>query len=303
MLKFDHKEGYRVNRVKTCHILILILMLQSHHALHGAKGDETENVGNFLLPTSQQPGPLYAFGQNIVDQHDFQIFINLFQIGGKSRNLSQFFPSILYGIRDDFSLFIAVPFTAASKDGNNHAAGLNDMSIQLEYAFINKKVLTSITQATIVGNIGIPSGSGKKVPHTGYGALSFFLGFTFSYSTAYWYVWIDAGTTLTTPRNKTKFGNQFLYQGGIEYCFATRPGWIFAAEVELFGLYEQKDKINGTKDNNSGGNTFWIGPSLWASSEKLIFEIGIAAPIAQHLNGTQTKNNYFLETNFGYKFN
>lgn len=282
---------------------LLILILMAHAALQGAKGDEPEKIGNYLLPTSQQPGPLYGFGQNIVDKHDLQFFLYLNQRGGKQVNFTDIIPTILYGIRDDLSLFIGIPFTPKYKTNNDHSSGMEDIICQLEYAFINKQSLKSITQATIVGNIELPTGSGKKVPHTGFGAPSFFLGVTLSHSEQYWYAWMQGGTTLTLEHHKTKFGNQFFYQGGLEGVITTRPGWLFAWMVELFGLYEQKDKICGKQDNNSGGNTFYIGPSFWASSEKLIFQLGIAAPAAQHLFGKQPKVRYFLAADFGYKFN
>lgn len=129
-----------------------------------------------------------------------------------------------------------------------------------------------------------------------------FLGATLNYSQRWWGAWIQAGTTLTTTHHHTKFGNQFFYQGGLEYCFATRPGWIFAGLLDLFGTYEQKSRLHGIKDNDSGGNTFWIGPSIWASCKKTIIQVGVAAPAAQHLFGTQNKSNYFVEILLTYKF-
>ena len=282
---------------------LFFLILMIHSALQGAKGDEPEKIGNYLLPTSQQPGPLYGFGQNIVDKHDLQFFLYLNQRGGNQVNFTDLMPTILYGIRDDLSLFIGIPFTPKYKMYCHNSSGMEDIMFQLEYAFINKKTLKSITQATVVGNIELPTGSSKKNPHTGFGAPSFFLGLTLSHSAHYWYAWIQSGTTLTLEHHKTKFGNQFFYQGGIEGVITTRAGWLFAWMVELFGIYEQKDKICGMKDKNSGGNTFYIGPSLWISSEKLIFQLGIAAPATQHLFGKQPKISYFLAADFGYKFN
>lgn len=303
MVKFELKKGYMMKFPKIHHLMAIGLMFQTSSALYGARGDEREKIGNYLLPTSQQPLPLYGFGQNIVDKHDLQFLLYLNQKGGKQVNFTDIMPSILYGIRDDLSLFIILPFTPKYKTNSDTSSGIEDTILQLEYAFFSKKTFKSNTQATIVGNIGLPTGSSKKVPHTGFGAPSFFLGLTLSHSERYWYAWIQGGTTLTLQRHETKFGNQFYYQGGFEGVITTRPGWLFAWMVELFGLYEQKDKICGKQDHDSGGNTFYIGPSLWASSEKLIFQLGLAFPAAQHLFGEQPNVRYFLATNFGYKFN
>jgi hypothetical protein len=287
---------------KVLRFAIIVLSFQSCGRLM-SKSDDPERIGNFLLLASQQAGPLFGFGQNIVDKHDFQIFGYLYQIGGKHRNLTEIVPSMLYGIRDDLSIFIAAPFTPTSKDGRHHAAGMNDLYAQLEYELIGKSTPTTYTQMTLIGALSIPTGSNKKTPPTGFGSPSFFLGFTLSYTTQWWSIWIQGASILTIPHHRTKFGNEFLYQSGIEWCFATRPGWIFALQVEGFGLYEQKEKVCGINNSNSGGNVFWIGPSLWVSSEKLIVQTGIAIPVAQKLFGKQNKDHYFLEIDIGYKFN
>jgi len=299
-----NRLGTNGKRKTTQHKLLIALTLvfATYPTLRGAKGEEKEKIGNFSLPTSQQPGPLFGFGQNIVDKGDLQLFLNLLQIGGSHRNLTQILPSILYGIRDNLSVFVTIPFTPTSKNGCGDARGMNDITVQFEYAYFNNKKATSITQSTFIASIGIPTGSEKKIPDTGFGAPSLFLGATFSHTEQYWYGWIQGGTTLTTQRHERKSGNQFFYQTGIENCFATRPGWIFAWELELLGFFEQKDKLCGVKNENSGGNTLWMGPSLWISSEKLIFEIGITGPIAQHLYGNQFKNKYYFTANMGYKF-
>lgn len=282
----------------------IILLLHSYEMLYCAKADEAEKIGNFLLPTSQMPGPLYGFGQNIVDQYDFQIFFYLYQRGGKKVNFTEFIPGLLYGIRNDLSLFMGLPITPLYKVDDNRSRGVEDLFIELEYTAYSKILPTSATQATLIGDIILPTGSSKKNPPTGYGSTSFFLAATLSYTAQYWLAWIQGGAQLTTKHHGTKFGNQFLYQSGLEGVIATpQSKWLIAWMVEFFGTYEQKTTICNLKDNNTGGNTFYIGPSLWASSDKWIIQLGIAYPPAQHLFGEQPKINYFIESYIAYKFN
>ena len=73
--------------------------------------------------------------------------------------------------------------------------------------------------------------------------------------------------------------------------------------IELFGIYNQRNKMHGAIDYNSGGNTFFIGPSLWFSTKQLVVQIGIAFPVAQHNHGMQAKDTYFIAANIGFKFN
>ena len=101
-------------------------------------------VGNFSLPTSQQPGPLVCFGENIIDKGQIQLFLFGDAFIGKNSYLTDAIPSILYGIRDDLSLFFNVPFSPRNKDKGYHSSGIEDIFVQLEYAFYNKSNTMSI---------------------------------------------------------------------------------------------------------------------------------------------------------------
>ncbi|MFO3070547.1 hypothetical protein SCQ64_15480, partial [Legionella pneumophila serogroup 1] len=68
--------------------------------------------------------------------------------------------------------------------------------------------------------------------------------------------------------------------------------YIFFGLVEVNGIYTGKDKFIGDVDPNSGGNLVNIIPSLWFSTKKLFFQLGVALPIIQTLNGEQNKIHY-----------
>jgi hypothetical protein len=108
---------------------------------------------------------------------------------------------------------------------------------------------------------------------------------------------------LTTSQNNTKFGNEFLYQFGVgRNIFSIDSQWIVTWMIEANGQFNEKDKIKGRTNLNSGGNTIYVTPSLWISSKKTIFQLGFGLPITQHLYGNQKKNNYLLLANFGWTF-
>src|SRR5436190_21033773 len=62
-------------------------------------------MGNFALPTSQQPGPLIGFGQNIVEAGDRQFFLYANYLKGQQKKYVEAVPSFVYGISDTASLF------------------------------------------------------------------------------------------------------------------------------------------------------------------------------------------------------
>lgn len=260
-------------------------------------------IGNFALPTSQQPGPLIGFGQNIIDKGDFQVFAYFDELKGKKKKFIEIAPSILYAFSDKLSIFIETSYAIKFKIDNNSSNGIEDSLVQLEYAFFNKEQITSVDQATIVVNITLPTGSAFKKPPTGFGAPGFFLGFTASHMATDWYYFASTAVILTTEHKNTKFGNQFLYQCGLSRNISYKPDkWIFNWMIELDGLYRARNKLLGKIDENSGGNMIILGPSLWFSTQRLIIQAGISAVISEHLFGNQTKDKYFAAINIGWKF-
>jgi hypothetical protein len=259
-------------------------------------------VGNFALPISQQVGPLVGFGQNILGKG--QVITYLFAdafIGNDSYEVDVI-PSVVYGIRDDLSLFLQVPVSPGIKEGKDHSAGFEDMSLQLEYVFVNTANSSSTIQATLVGNVAFPTGSSSKNPPTGFGSTSFFLGSTFCYTTQNWVVFTSPGAILTTSSGGTQFGDAVLYQFGLARNIPSPSGWVFAWMVEFDGQYTWKNTIHGKTDPNSGGNVVYLTPSIWMSSKMFILQFGAGYPIVQHLFGDQFKQWLSFDFNFGVTF-
>ncbi len=259
-------------------------------------------VGNFSLGTSQQPSPLISFGDNIIDKGQVQLLVLADALIGRKNYQTDVVPGVLYGINDVLSLFCKVPFSPGNKDKTMHSSGMEDVAAQLEYAFYNKNSSNSVDQATVLANVTFPTGSSTKTPPTGFGASSLFLGAAYNRTLVDWFFFTSYGATLTTSKHDTKFGDQFFYQSGLGRNIPSPKGWIFAWMVEFTGLYAKKNKIKGTIDPNSGGNTIFMTPSLWASSNRLIFQFGVGLPLTQHLYGDQSKKNYILSFNFGLTF-
>lgn len=223
---------------------------------------EGTQLGNFSLPISQQPGPLVGFGENIVKQGQAQLFVFADAFLGKNSYLTDVIPSLLYGIRDDLSLFLNVPASPGNKSRNQRSSGLEDLFAQGEYAFYTKVGSQTTDQATVVANVAFPTGSSSKMPPTGFGSTSFFLGATFNHTGIDWFVFTSPGAILTTSHHGTQFGDQLLYQFGFGRDFPSPSGWIVAWMVECDGLYAWKNRIKGTVDPNSGGNIIFLTPSL-----------------------------------------
>jgi hypothetical protein len=266
-----------------------------------AETEEPPKIGNFSLPGSQQPGPLISFGEHVIDKKQSQLYFYADLYSDNKKHMVDLVPGILYGITDNISAFLNIPIAASFRQNDQHSAGLEDIYLELEYAFYNKKTTSFQDQATLVGNIDFPTGSANKQPPTGFGAMSFFLGGTFNRTYVDWLFFTSHGVLLTTTSDNTKFGNQFLYELGFgRNIDSVASKWIFDWIVEVDGQYSSKNKIHGVTDPNSGGNFVYVTPSLWISTQKFVFQLGIGWPITQHLNGIQNREKYLVAFNLGY---
>jgi hypothetical protein len=284
-------------------ILIAFLSISSF-----CLGDENITplpVGNFSVAPLTQISPLISFGQLLIGQNAL-----LPELGGdygKAHNnyKNMLTPDIVYGILDELSATLFLPYTLGSQADQFDSTGFGDLVLQLEYGFFQKSDFHYSMQATVVGNVQFPTGSATKTPPTGAGIMSYFIGSTFSYLSKDWYFFTSSGAYLTLKKNnQTKFGNSYLYQAGIaRYIEALSPkGWVFDLMIEFNGTYDVKDEIYGITNPNSGGNNIAITPSIWLSSDVVILQLGVSLPLLQQLNGIQTPFQYGISYNLGVGF-
>lgn len=295
-----------MNRIKIVRLRVLIgaillgaLWVQT--VLPRIEGADVELVkeGNFALPFSQMPGPLFSFGQTVVDVGTFYLFCYPFITKGTNQKKDDALLFASWTPIENFALTLNFPVTIKSTIDGVHASGLNDIVLELEYLFHYKAEPTYFTAATAFGSVTFPTG----VPAFTYGSPAYFMGFTLSHMTPEWYVFTSGGATITTTLHHTHYGNELLYQGAFGHNInVPLKNWVFLWLVEFDGIASQPDTIKGIEDKNSGGNVIYVTPSLWISNEFTIIQFGISIPIVQHLRGNQDKEWYILNWDFGFTF-
>lgn len=286
----------------TC-ILSLFLYLHIHSCVIPTP-EELPRIGNFALPSSQQPGTLYGFGQNVIDQGDLLVGTTTpFDIGQRNTNFSTVAPYLLYGIRDDTAIFITLPIAAQFNQGCHSSSGLQDATIQIEYIPYRHQTEDGNIEISLVGSLLLPFGNSQKKPRTGYGSPTFFIGTTMRYLSTEWYWFISPGAFFTTTHTKNRAGNTFLYQAGFGKNIGYESDkWLSMLSLELNGICIQKDTQCGILNPNTGSNLVALGPSIWFSTQRFIFQAGISPIVYQHWNGNQAKSTLLINLNFTWKF-
>lgn len=268
--------------------------------------DEVEAIqvkeGNLILSGSQQPAPLFGFGQNIIGKNETQLYFYADSFKISTTRNSTFMPGILYGIKDNFSAYFNIPISQSSQilDGKHLKSLTASASLQFEYAYYSKVKKFSTTQATVLAALSGPNGSAIKQPIGRSNSSNFFIGGTLCRTSVDWYVYGSIGELFSL--NKNNSGNVFLYQSGLGRNICHSKDWIYLFLVEALGASMQPNLISGVANANSGGNFIFIAPSIWVSSERLLLQFGVALPVYQKLNGNQGKYDYQIAFNCAWKF-
>lgn len=260
---------------------------------------EQPKIGNFVLPSSQAPGPLIGFGQTVVDPGTFYLFCYPFLVRGPKTKIDTTILTASWTPVNHFAVTLNIPIAIKSTIDGVHTSGVGDITFDAEYLYHFTGTERSWTSCTLFGSMSFPTG----VKDVSLGSPAYFLGGTASYMNAEWYAFVDAGATLTTCLHGTQYGNNILYQGGFGRNFdIPLKNWIFLWLVECDGVTSQSDTIKGMRDPNSGGTVLSITPSLWISNAFTIMQFGVTIPVVQHLRGTQDKISYILNWDFGLTF-
>lgn len=262
------------------------------------------SLGNFALPSAQQPGPLLSFGQNIIDKNQLQIFVDPNYLKEPNQHYLTVPFSALYGLSDQASILVTLPWAVDYVNKPYHSSGIGDINFQIEYAFYEKSTATYVDQFTLVNNLSLPTGSFNKKPSTGFGTASVFAGATFSRMSVDWLLFASPGVTWITKNQNIQLGTEYFYQCGLGRNIHSVPGqYIFFLLGELDGTYLEKNKIDGHSYPNSGGNIIYATPSLWFSTKRWFFQLGLSLPVSQHWNGNQSETSYFASATTGWTFN
>lgn len=307
MFSFAHK--FKI--IITCFILFLGIIFpfsvsladeESTAIIQASDGNKAKSqvpppTGNFMLP--QQISPLISLGQNIVDQGVTQLQLYGDYLNGYNLDANDMLVQVVYGLRDDLAFVFQLPYRTTTLENSlnqfMHSAGFGDTNVQLEYAYYNNTTAQFIESATVLGAIGLPTGSSATHPPTGYGAPSYLAGVTYNRFYVKWFGFVSGGFLYPAAHNGTKFGNNLLYQCGIgRNILSVDSRWSLAWLIEGDGIYSGKDQFNGKTDYNSGGNVVTVTPSLSLLTRQLLYQLGVGIPVIQHLNGQQNEANYYI---------
>lgn len=281
-------------------------LLLNSVVLFASREESPIKLGNTSVRTAAQPSPLFSIGQNIVDKHDIVLYQSPLYTHAADASLLNYQMSFLYGFTDTFSVYISptpVKYKNVVDLRTYCSHGIADLPVQFEYAYWTKQFSTGSLQATAIATLFLPTGSIKKLPFTGYGSPSFYLGGTLSYTGTDWYSFVDLIGWLTTKNKcKEKFANTLFYEAGIGYNLKYLNEAVLMAMLEFNGLWYGCNKGFTPFQRNfvNQGILIYLGPVLYYANNRVITGVGVQFPIVQKLTGlhSDVKYRFALELAF-----
>src|SRR5690348_12132238 len=99
MIQLYQKKTNFTSKISHNLLLLLICTTSTLYARDPSpEAPDTPKEGNLALPSAQQPGPLFGFGQNLVEKGDTLGYLFLGSSRGCNQRFNDLLPVFLYGI-------------------------------------------------------------------------------------------------------------------------------------------------------------------------------------------------------------
>ena len=231
------------------------------------------------------PGPLFGFGQNILNQNQF-VVTNYFEaVEGFNDEFWAWDPGVLYGVTDRASLLVQIPILSAhSHLDRSRLIGLGDIIIQGEYALYSQIGEDVRNQMTGIAAFIAPTAKVGVAGALDRPTSGFFLGSTVSHTSLRSYVYGATGLLMSLKKNSVDYGNIFLFEMGLGLPIWYTDKSFLSILFEFNGRYSSKDRVNDQLMINGGARAFF-GPILHWVYKTFTFQIGFQQVVMQRRFG------------------
>lgn len=236
--------------------------------------------------------PIFGIGPETIFKYGTGIETEVEYEKGKSDSILGLYEEILFGLRQDLSITLRVPYIIQKKAPDSIANGLGDLVLRGKFRFFKKDYSGASNKLALVGGVKFPTGNKKDTPPLSTGSFDFIVGLTAGHESRRWYLFSDIRYRYNTKGDSVKKGDRLLYDfaAGVRPALSEyyKPDLVML--LELSGELRNKDRVNSLIDNNSGGSILYLGPSFLWSYRNWMLKGGIQVALYQNLSETETEN-------------
>ena len=211
-----------------------------------------------------------------------------------------------YGLTRDLAVRFEIPFKrleVMTPQGQTVNNGLGDPGVRLKWRFWDKDLPGVKYAVAGVVESTIPTGEGDG--RVGRDKPSLLAGLAHGREGLFWYYFVDARYLYHVEDNNTKPGDRLF----LDAAYGIRPKLRGLEETdivyffELNFLHENRARVNGLLNPNSGGDFLFFSPEVLISPTNwILLRGGVQIPIFQSLNGRQQSKDFTVALLTEFRF-
>lgn len=225
-----------------------------------------------------------------------------------------------YGIAEDWAAFVALPildkdFEVASSAGprfSRGTRGIGDLQLFGRYTAYRDDAPGRTFRIAPFAGIKVPTGDDDerdqlgRLPQAvqlGSGSWDPFLGIIVTWQTLDHQIDAQLAYRANTEHDGFAFGDELRFDASIQHRLWPRelgagvPGFLYGV-LEANLIHQDKNRLDGIDDPNSGGTTFLLAPGLQYVTKRWVIEAIVQLPVAQDLNGTALEQRFTVLAGF-----
>lgn len=260
-------------------------------------------------------GPVYGLATPTLGKGGWSLDVSVMEriVGDNNRQMAMFRPLVTHGLTEDVQVSMSLPMPLAVPLGLPHARTMAMMPSNPDIEFLigwrfHRKGTNVGTRFENTVYLGFdyptdPVRGGVKTSPGLYGA------FVTGYVSRSIYIWVGGlyrrymsptGSTADHTGDLAMYSLVAGYRPNFFRKELPHPDWrVF---VEAVGEYSARDRVAGKDLPNSGGNQFFVGPTLLGLYGPWGISGGPLFPVYSKLNGSQPRDRVRIVVNFTYWF-
>ncbi|VAW53617.1 hypothetical protein MNBD_GAMMA06-256 [hydrothermal vent metagenome] len=272
---------------------------------------------NTALPVAE--GQFLARGQFIVNQSG-----NDPSGVDRNRAASTTVSVLAYGADSKLALFGILPYqnntlklTVGGQRVTRSATGFGDLTVFGRYTVVKRDWPGRNFRVAPFAGIKAPTGNddesdnfGRLPPavQVGSGSWDPLAGVVLTYQTLAYQLDGQFSYQIKNEANGFEAGDVARLDASLQYRLLPKkftsgglPDFLYAV-LETNLINQQKNRVNGNEDDNSGGTRLFLALGLQYVTKRWIAETSLQVPVSQNLNGNALENDYIARLSVRFNF-
>lgn len=228
-----------------------------------------------------------------------------------------------YGVSPRLAVFSVMPYvdnelkaTSGGQRVTRRANGLGDLTVFGRYTVHQKDQPGRTFRVAPLFGAKAPTGEDDesdslgRLPtsvQVGSGSWDALAGVVATYQTLRYQIDSQFSYRANSEANDFEAGDTIRLDASLQYRVKPRnltggvPAFLYGV-IEVNLIHQDKNRIRGSTDPNSGGTTLFLAPGVQYVTKRWIVESAVQIPVSQDLNGTALENDFIARVSGRFNF-